>query len=67
MLGKSDTSLQFRDKDQFYTNPEISRYCYQKALAIMLDLDLDPSEYTFIEPSAGCCNFYELLPDGRRI
>lgn len=57
----------YREKDQFYTSKEISNYCYKKTLEILKQLDIDFNEYIFIEPSAGCCNFYEILPQKKRI
>jgi len=57
----------FRTKDQFYTTDEVSKYCYKKMLEVLKQLDINPQEYTFIEPAAGCCNFYNLLPQNRRI
>ena len=57
----------YRATDQFFTTKEISAYCYNKTLEILQNLDIKEEEYTFIEPSAGCCNFYEILPKERRI
>jgi len=57
----------FREKDQFYTTKEISKYCYKKTIKILEDLEINTSKYHFIEPSAGCCNFYDILPEKRRI
>lgn len=57
----------YRAKDQFFTTKEISKYCYNKTLEVLLSLDIKQEEYNFIEPSAGCCNFYEILPQERRI
>ncbi|MBW7954311.1 restriction endonuclease subunit M [Candidatus Gracilibacteria bacterium] len=57
----------FREKDQFYTTKKISKYCFEKTLEVLKDLDINEEEYTFIEPSAGCCNFYNILPKQRRI
>ncbi len=57
----------FRAKDQFYTNKQTSLYCYNKTLEVLQNLKIKHQEYTFIEPSAGCCNFYNILPHNRRI
>ncbi len=57
----------YRQKDQFYTTKEISEYCYNKTLKILTNLQIDYSDYFFIEPSAGCCNFYNMLPKNKRI
>lgn len=56
-----------RDKDQFFTTKQISKYCYGKTLKILEKLDIDYKKYTFIEPSAGCGSFYKILPKNRRI
>jgi hypothetical protein len=61
--GKS----QSRDIDQFYTNDKISKYCFAKTLTVLHKLDIDEKQYHFIEPSAGCCNFFNLLPKNRRV
>ena len=57
----------YRQKDQFYTTKEISQYCYNKTLEILKNLEIDYNDYIFIEPSAGCCNFYNMLPKDKRI
>ncbi len=71
MLGKSTKEYlkqhKARDKDQFYTKPEIAQYCLNKLNTVLTDLNIDYSKYHFIEPSAGCGWFYEKLPKNRRI
>jgi len=68
LLGnKYESNDSYREKDQFYTNKEISNYCYRQTLKIMKKLSIDAENYVFIEPSAGCCNFYSILPKNRRI
>jgi len=57
----------YRAKDQFFTTKEMSNYCFEKTKEILNNLDINHNEYTYIEPSAGCCNFYEILPEQRRI
>lgn len=57
----------FRAKDQFFTLPMIAKYCYKKTVSIIKKMGMDIDEYCFIEPSAGCCSFYELLPSNKRI
>lgn len=64
---KYENKDEYRDKDQFYTTKETAIYCYNKTLEVLKKLSIDASEYVFIEPSAGCCNFYRLLPRDRRI
>ena len=56
-----------RTQDQFYTTAKTARYCYDKMLSALHDLGVNADKYTFIEPSAGCCNFYKILPQDRRI
>lgn len=57
----------YKFKDQFYTKPEVAEYCFEKFKKIAECLDIDLSRYIFIEPSAGCGYFYQLLPKSRRI
>lgn len=64
---KYDNKEEFRDKDQFYTTKKTAKKCYDKTLEVLKELEIDVNEYKFIEPSAGCCNFYCLLPVDRRI
>jgi hypothetical protein len=65
--NKYENKNEYRDKDQFYTTNETAQYCYDKTLSVLGDLGINTDEYTFIEPSAGCCNFYSLLPEKKRI
>lgn len=58
---------EFRDKDQFFTNKKISKYCFEKTKKVLKSLNINDKEYTYIEPSAWCCNFYNILPKSRRI
>ena len=58
---------EYRDKDQFFTKKNIATYCYEKTIKILKGLDIDHKEYKFIEPSAGCGTFFNLLPKNRRI
>jgi len=48
--------------DQFYTKPQVAKDCYKKFLKVAEDLGVDLSGYIFIEPSAGCGCFSQLLP-----
>lgn len=56
-----------KEKDQFFTSKITAKYCYNKAIQIIDDLQVDLSEYTFVEPSAGDGSFYDLMPKDRRI
>jgi hypothetical protein len=53
--------------DQFYTKPGTAKHCYEKLHQVAQELDIDLSSYIFIEPSAGCGCFSQLLPKNRRI
>lgn len=55
------------EKDQFFTNHDSARYCYNKALEVIASLGDDPEKYNIIEPSAGDGAFYNLFPTDRRI
>ena len=67
LKNKYENKQDFRDKDQFFTTKKISKYCYEKTLEILKNLKINYKDYTFIEPSAGCCNFYNILPENKRI
>ena len=68
LLGEKYVSLDsYRAKDQFFTDPEIAKYCYKKVCEVLDQLGISLANYTFIEPSAGCCSFFDLLPQKRRI
>ena len=45
--------------DQYYTNPELAEKLIQ-------DLNFDNYDY-IVEPSAGECSFYSLLPENKRV
>lgn len=57
----------YKLKDQFYTKPNIAEYCFDKFQKVANDLGVDLDKYIFIEPSAGCGCFYQILPKNRRI
>lgn len=61
------TGNKVRDKDQFYTKPDSAQWCVDRFNETMINLDIDLNQYTFIEPSAGCGWFYNLMPQDRRL
>ncbi len=72
MLGEGGCDLHngdstVKDKDQYYTKPEVAEWCYDIFLGIAKKLEISLEDYCFIEPSAGCGCFYNLLPARRRI
>ena len=56
-----------RNKDQFYTKPNVAKKCLNILINFLKDKGINYKKYTFIEPSAGCCSFFKLLPKKRRI
>ena len=56
-----------RSKDQFYTKPDTVKMCFAMFDEVMATLQIDTDNYNFIEPSAGCGCFYNLLPENRRV
>ena len=53
--------------DQFFTRPEIAKQCLQSLHNWMEHDGAWTEQYTYIEPAAGGCAFYKLLPEDRRI
>ena len=52
--------------DQFFTKPEVAKNCWESFRSYIEKHD-DVSKIRFIEPSAGMCAFYDLLPKKKRI
>ena len=59
--------LSAKDKDQFFTNIETAKLCYQIFNDKLAELGINTEEYTYVEPSAGDGSFYNLFPSDRRI
>ncbi|MFA5838677.1 MAG: hypothetical protein WC849_01935 [Candidatus Paceibacterota bacterium] len=57
----------YKLKDQFYTKPSIAKYCLSNFEKVSKKIGVNLDDYTFIEPSAGCGSFFQLLPKNRRI
>ena len=55
-----------KEKDQFFTNKETAKYCYNKCHEVLSSHGIDLREYHYIEPSAGDGSFYSLMPEDRR-
>lgn len=65
LLGVKDYSTNdAREDDMFYTKPDIAIQCLKRLQSVACDLHIDLSQYRYIEPSAGCGCFYNLLPKG---
>ena len=61
------TQYSEKEKDQFFTNKDTARYCYNKCHEILSQWSVDLSDYTYIEPSAGDGSFYSLFPEDNKI
>ncbi|MDA7990562.1 MAG: helix-turn-helix domain-containing protein [Gammaproteobacteria bacterium] len=66
VLGMQYCGGSARDKDQFFTKPEIAEKCFKSFCAVAKNLGANLGAYHFIEPSAGDGGFYQLLPKNRR-
>jgi len=53
--------------DQFYTKPAAAGRCMAHLQRAAQRLKVDLRDYWFVEPSAGCGCFYQMLPPRRRI
>ena len=52
----------YKDKDQFFTPTDISKYCYNKFKEVMQLYNISLNNYIYIEPSAGDGSFTKILP-----
>ena len=57
------SKFSYKEKDQFFTPSNISKYCFNKFKSIMEKYDINLDEYIYIEPSAGDGSFTKILPD----
>ncbi len=53
--------------DQFYTKPDVAKYCVESLISFVQKENIQLEDFTFVEPSAGNGSFYDLLPKNRRI
>ena len=53
--------------DQFFTKPNIAKYCYNNLLSHIKNDGEREKNFKFIEPSVGAGAFFNLLPKDRRI
>ena len=61
----SDFSV--KDKDQFFTSKKSVNYCLSVLNKKLIELGINESDYTYIEPSAGDGSFFNELPLNRKI
>ncbi|MDI9357272.1 MAG: hypothetical protein QM536_09640, partial [Chitinophagaceae bacterium] len=52
-----------KEKDQYYTKQDVAKKCFTTFKKGMKDLKINILDYNFIEPSAGCGNFLNILPE----
>lgn len=57
----------YKEKDQYFTLPSISLYCYNKLIEILNIYHETQENYIFIEPSAGNGSFLNILPQDKSI
>lgn len=57
----------FKEKDQFYTPSAAAKYCYEKSVEVIKRYGDVPTNYLYVEPSAGSGSFLEHLPVDRRV
>jgi hypothetical protein len=57
----------YKEKDQFFTNKDTAKYCYDICHKILSSYNINLNEYAYIEPSSGDGSFYNLMPADRRI
>jgi len=68
LLGwKYPNKNSFKDKDQYFTKPEIAKKLYNIFLNEIQKIGINIEDYIFIEPSAWNWIFYDLFPQNKRI
>ncbi len=60
-------NLGIKQADQYYTMPDVAKSCINRFYKTLDKYNIDISDYTFVEPSAGCGHFYSLLPENNRL
>lgn len=53
------------DLDQFFTQPNVAKNCYNSFLKVLKKDNVNIDDYIFVEPSAGSGSFYNLLPSNK--
>jgi hypothetical protein len=61
------SEFSYREKDQFFTPPQVAAYCIKIFNKKLVELGVDESYLNYIEPSAGDGSFCNLLPSNRTI
>lgn len=64
---KNSFDIGIKESDQFYTMPKVANQCVKNFNKTIAKYHANTRSYTYIEPSAGCGHFYDLLPPTRRI
>lgn len=57
----------FRSFNEFFTKPNVAKYCYNAFLEFLKLHKINIESYIFIEPSCGELSFYNLMPESRRL
>ena len=61
------SKFNYREKDQFFTPPQVAAYCIDTFKDKLAELGVDESLFNYVEPSAGNGSFCNLLPSDRTI
>ncbi|MGR3914206.1 MAG: hypothetical protein OD918_06740 [Gammaproteobacteria bacterium] len=68
ILGRSEEcDIGVEASDMYYTLPGTSKKCFALLMQTLGKYEVNLNSYCFVEPSAGCGHFFEILPRGRRI
>jgi len=51
-----------KQKDQFFTPAKTAKHCFERFCELIKQFDESPTDFKFIEPSAGDGNFLKVLP-----
>lgn len=62
---KYKDNFSVKEKDQYYTKPNIALECIKTFKSVLSDLKINDKDYIFIEPSAGNGSFFKLLPNNK--
>lgn len=66
-ISKYIKIISARNKCQFYTKPSVAADCFKRLREFLRIHKINYKSYTFIEPSAGNCSFFNLLPKNKRV
>lgn len=62
-----DYDIGINASDQYYTLPKTAELCFKYLKSILNKYKIETDSYIFLEPSAGCGSFFDLLPKNQRL